>query len=122
MNIAAKFGPAFALDSAEAGSVEELKRQAEGCTRCDLYKNATQLVFGEGPDCASATRPMPARIGRRSSTTCARPPVSSPPEETGGRSNMLQCKIFSVPVRFRLNRRPSSGTINSVSRSNDGIM
>jgi DNA polymerase len=50
MNIAAKFGPAFALDNAEAGSVEELKRQAEGCTRCDLYKNATQLVFGEGPD------------------------------------------------------------------------
>lgn len=50
MTVAAKFGPAFALENAEAGSVEELKRQAEGCTRCDLYKNATQLVFGEGPD------------------------------------------------------------------------
>ena len=26
-----------------------LFREARGCTRCDLYKNATQTVFGEGP-------------------------------------------------------------------------
>ncbi len=26
-----------------------LRKQAETCERCDLYKNATQLVFGEGP-------------------------------------------------------------------------
>src|SRR5690349_6896333 len=24
-------------------------KQAAGCTRCPLYKNATQTVFGEGP-------------------------------------------------------------------------
>ena len=26
-----------------------LSAEARGCTRCDLYKNATQTVFGEGP-------------------------------------------------------------------------
>ena len=28
---------------------EELLSEARGCTRCDLYKYATQTVFGEGP-------------------------------------------------------------------------
>jgi uracil-DNA glycosylase len=28
---------------------EALFREARGCTRCDLYKHATQTVFGEGP-------------------------------------------------------------------------
>ncbi|HKX90938.1 MAG TPA: UdgX family uracil-DNA binding protein [Sphingomicrobium sp.] len=28
---------------------EELLKDARGCTRCDLYKHATQTVFGEGP-------------------------------------------------------------------------
>lgn len=30
-------------------SWEELFKEARGCTRCDLYRNATQTVFGEGP-------------------------------------------------------------------------
>jgi DNA polymerase len=30
-----------------------LVKDAEGCTRCHLYKNATQTVFGEGPVDAS---------------------------------------------------------------------
>ena len=30
-----------------------LKREAEACTRCPLYRNATQTVFGEGPADAS---------------------------------------------------------------------
>jgi DNA polymerase len=30
-------------------SWEALKAEAKGCTRCDLYKCATQMVFGEGP-------------------------------------------------------------------------
>ena len=28
---------------------EELLRESRACTRCDLYKHATQTVFGEGP-------------------------------------------------------------------------
>jgi uracil-DNA glycosylase len=30
-------------------ALEELAEEARGCTRCPLYKNATQTVFGEGP-------------------------------------------------------------------------
>src|ERR1700704_5911885 len=30
-----------------------LAAEAKGCTRCNLYRNATQTVFGEGPADAS---------------------------------------------------------------------
>src|SRR5262245_5338704 len=30
-------------------TVASLREAAAGCTACDLYKNATQTVFGEGP-------------------------------------------------------------------------
>jgi DNA polymerase len=30
-------------------ALKELAKEASGCTRCPLYKNATQTVFGEGP-------------------------------------------------------------------------
>ena len=29
--------------------LSELRRAADGCTACPLYRNATQVVFGEGP-------------------------------------------------------------------------
>ncbi|WP_265518626.1 UdgX family uracil-DNA binding protein [Nitratireductor luteus] len=29
-------------------SLQALREEADGCTRCDLYKHATQTVFGEG--------------------------------------------------------------------------
>jgi uracil-DNA glycosylase len=34
---------------ATATTLEALRRQAATCTGCDLYKHATQTVFGEGP-------------------------------------------------------------------------
>jgi DNA polymerase len=34
--------------------VEELRDAAAGCTSCDLYRHATQTVFGEGPPTAEA--------------------------------------------------------------------
>jgi uracil-DNA glycosylase family protein len=40
--------PAFVAPHAEAKDLPALHRQAETCERCDLYKNATQTVFGEG--------------------------------------------------------------------------
>lgn len=40
--------PAFEPESAEAPSLRALRRQAESRERCDLYRHATQLVFGEG--------------------------------------------------------------------------
>jgi uracil-DNA glycosylase len=30
-------------------SLDDLRSEAAGCTRCDLYRNATQTVFGDGP-------------------------------------------------------------------------
>ncbi|MBS0526701.1 MAG: UdgX family uracil-DNA binding protein [Proteobacteria bacterium] len=32
-----------------AAKFAKVAREAKGCTRCPLYKNATQTVFGEGP-------------------------------------------------------------------------
>ena len=34
--------------SATAASIERLREEAAGCTRCPLYQGATQVVFGEG--------------------------------------------------------------------------
>jgi uracil-DNA glycosylase len=31
-------------------SISRLRAEAAECTRCDLYRNATQTVFGEGPE------------------------------------------------------------------------
>lgn len=45
---AIRTAPAFVLPHAEARSLSSIRRQAESCERCDLYKNATQTVFGEG--------------------------------------------------------------------------
>jgi uracil-DNA glycosylase len=36
----------------ETGSVRKLSAAAHECTGCDLYKNATQVVFGAGPQSA----------------------------------------------------------------------
>jgi uracil-DNA glycosylase len=38
---------------AETESLEDLAREAARCRACDLYKHATQIVFGEGPAHAS---------------------------------------------------------------------
>jgi uracil-DNA glycosylase family protein len=35
--------------TAESRRLDELAAAAEACTACDLYKRATQAVFGEGP-------------------------------------------------------------------------
>src|SRR5687767_9526537 len=43
-------GPRSAADFMPARlSYRSLKRAADGCRGCDLYKYATQTVFGEGP-------------------------------------------------------------------------
>jgi DNA polymerase len=33
----------------QAGSIDELRELAVGCRACELWRNATQTVFGEGP-------------------------------------------------------------------------
>jgi probable DNA metabolism protein len=37
-------------DGAEATTIAGLRNAAEGCRRCPLWRDATQTVFGEGPD------------------------------------------------------------------------
>ncbi len=39
----------FADIEARRAALEALRREAEACRRCDLWRDATQLVFGEGP-------------------------------------------------------------------------
>lgn len=36
-------------EAVEFSSLTQAKKAAETCTRCPLYENATQVVFGEGP-------------------------------------------------------------------------
>jgi DNA polymerase len=35
--------------SRRSAELRAVAAEAAGCTRCDLYRNATQTVFGEGP-------------------------------------------------------------------------
>lgn len=42
-------GPSLGPDHADAPGLDDLRQEASACTRCDLYRNATHLVFGEGP-------------------------------------------------------------------------
>jgi uracil-DNA glycosylase family protein len=46
--------PSAARDAAVKGeaSLEDLRRSAASCRACDLYRNATQTVFGEGDESA----------------------------------------------------------------------
>jgi DNA polymerase len=37
-------------DAPPAGTISGLRRQAHGCRRCPLWRDATQTVFGEGPE------------------------------------------------------------------------
>ncbi len=41
--------PAEAPDD-DASTISELREAAKGCRRCPLWRDATQTVFGEGPD------------------------------------------------------------------------
>ncbi len=46
-------GPALNGPHADGTSIESLYQQATACERCDLYRNATQVVFGDGAETAS---------------------------------------------------------------------
>ncbi len=42
--------PSAAERAAGAATFDDLRAAAAGCTACDLYADATQTVFGDGPD------------------------------------------------------------------------
>ncbi|TGV51073.1 DUF4130 domain-containing protein [bacterium M00.F.Ca.ET.141.01.1.1] len=43
-------GEPAASEDDDASSISELREAAKGCRRCPLWRDATQTVFGEGPD------------------------------------------------------------------------
>jgi DNA polymerase len=45
--------PRAAVEPPPSGSLDEMRALAKDCRRCDLWKPATQTVFGEGPAHAS---------------------------------------------------------------------
>ncbi len=49
---ASRIPPAFVQPHAEARRLSALRQESKSCERCDLYKNATQTVFGEGAQAA----------------------------------------------------------------------
>src|SRR5947208_15720544 len=40
---------AFGVGNGAAPDLDELRRKAQSCRACDLWKTGTQTVFGEGP-------------------------------------------------------------------------
>ena len=51
-----------ALLAADAGTLDELRERAAGCTACDLHRDATQTVFGEGDAPGTATTAETIRL------------------------------------------------------------
>ena len=47
--VAASRAKQVAIGDNAVGAWQALREEARGCTRCPLYKDATQTVFGEGP-------------------------------------------------------------------------
>ncbi|OWV84442.1 UdgX family uracil-DNA binding protein [Rhizobium sp. R693] len=45
-------GPALLQQETAGVHLDDVRNRAAGCTRCALYRNATQTVFGEGPKTA----------------------------------------------------------------------
>lgn len=45
----ARYGPALRSEFSDDPTLRAMHRDAEGCERCDLFRNATHLVFGDGP-------------------------------------------------------------------------
>lgn len=48
--VQARQQPAPRNDGVDARSIPALRKAAEGCRRCPLWRDATQTVFGEGPE------------------------------------------------------------------------
>ena len=53
-----------AVAAAPEGRLEQAPAEAVDCRRCDLWKPATQIVFGEGPPDARVMMPWPGEPAR----------------------------------------------------------
>lgn len=118
--MAGKAGPALP----ETSSIAALREEAAGCRRCDLWRHATQTVFGEGPEDARivfvgeqpgdqedrAGRPFVGPAGRL---------LDSVLEEAGIDrrityvTNGVKHFKFEPRGRKRLHRKPNAGEIRA---------
>lgn len=107
-----------------ATGLEQLAREANACTRCDLYRDATQAVFGEGP--ATARLMLVGEIPGDQEDRTGRPFVGpagrlldSALEQAGlDRSrvyltNAVKHFKFEMKGRRRQHRSPSVAEINA---------
>ncbi len=109
---------------AAPGTMEDLRRQAQGCTRCPLHGSATQIVFGEGPHDADLMI-VGEQPGDREDLT-GRPFVGPAGEvfDTEARAaglereqiyitNAVKHFKFSVRGKRRIHQRPNADEVQS---------
>jgi uracil-DNA glycosylase len=103
-------------------TVDEAKSDARGCTRCHLYKFATQTVFGEGPAMAPLMfvgeqpgdkedlqgRPFVGPAGQLFSQMLEEAGIE---REHAYITNAVKHFKFEPRGKFRLHKRPDTGEI-----------
>lgn len=111
-------------DFPEARSLEELREQAETCTRCPLYRHATQTVFGEGPRTAEvlfageqpgdqediAGRPFVGPAGRIFDAVLAEAGI---PREKTYVTNAVKHFKFEPRGKRRIHSKPNAGEVRA---------
>ncbi|MFO1124068.1 MAG: UdgX family uracil-DNA binding protein [Methylocystis sp.] len=110
--------------ASEAGSLSALAQQESGCTRCPLYKNATQVVPGEGPAQARvlligeqpgdaedlAGRPFVGPSGKLLDIALERAGV---PRDKCFVTNAVKHFKFEPRGKRRLHKKPDAGEIDA---------
>lgn len=115
-------GPAFFGEHARATSLARMASEASRCERCDLYRNAEQLVFGEGPDDAAvifvgeqpgdredrAGRPFVGPAGKVLDKALAEAGIE---RQSCYFTNAVKHFKFRPRGKRRLHQRPSAGEV-----------
>ena len=105
-------------------TIEELRKQAAGCRRCPLWKDATQTVFGEGPQDARvvfvgeqpgdqediAGRPFVGPAGRVFDEVIAEADIE---REKLYVTNAVKHFKFEPRGKRRLHQRPNVGEVSA---------
>lgn len=103
---------------------EALRKEAQGCTRCDLFRCATQTVFGEGPLKAAimfvgeqpgdqedlAGRPFVGPAGQLFDAALAKAGID---RSTVYVTNAVKHFKFELRGKRRIHGKPDAGEINA---------
>nr|WP_277749190.1 UdgX family uracil-DNA binding protein [Sinirhodobacter populi] len=115
-------GAGMSTAEVEASSLSALARAEAACTRCPLYRDATQVVPGEGPDQARlmvvgeqpgdredlAGRPFVGPAGRLFDAALAEAGI---PRDAIFLTNAVKHFKFEQRGKRRLHKRPNAGEI-----------